>query len=102
MAIFMVTIISLPSIIKIKHALTEHQSFVCKEKGKLHIHEVELDCKFDNFSITTQIFPENQEINIPTLEGKTDKIENFYDFLSKYQKLHFSRRGPPNWSQVQG
>lgn len=100
MALLLVVFISLPAIIKIKHALTEHQSFVCKEKGKSHIHEVELDCRFDDFSITTQIFPGNQEVCIPTLNQKTEKIENLYDFLNKYQKLHFSRRGPPNWFKV--
>ena len=96
MAIILVAIISLPSIIKIKHALTEHQSFVCKEKGTLHFHEVELDCKFDDFSITTQIFPGTPIIDILTWEPENEKIENFYDFLNKYQKLHFSRRGPPS------
>lgn len=96
LAIILVAIISLPSIIKIKHALTEHQSFVCKEQGKLHIHEVESDCKFDDFNITTQIFPGNQEIHLLTWDPETGKIENFYDFLNKYQKLHFSRRGPPS------
>lgn len=100
MAIILVAIISLPSIIKIKHALTEHQSFVCKEKGKLHLHEVELDCKFDDFSFTTQIVAGNQEIDMPTLNLETEKIKNFYDFLSKYQKLHFSRRGPPSEFKV--
>jgi hypothetical protein len=100
MALILVAIISLPSILKIKHALTEHQSFVCKEKGKFHIHEVELDCRFDDFSITTQIFPENQEVHILTLVWETEKIENLYNFLNKYQKLHFSRRGPPNRFKV--
>mgnify|MGYP000885105588 CR=1 FL=1 len=95
MAIILVVFISLPSILKIKHAVTEHQTFVCKDKGKLHFHEVELDCKFDDFSIITQIFPGISPINIPTWKQKSEKIENFYCFLNKYQKLHFSRRGPP-------
>ena len=100
MAIILVATISLPSIIKIEHALTEHQSLICKEKGKLHFHEVELDCKFDDFSITTQTFPTNTEFTILFSDLGTKKIENFYTFLSKYQKLHFSRRGPPSRFKV--
>src|SRR5690554_1939090 len=96
MAIILVAFISLPSILKIKHAITEHQTFVCKEKGKLHIHEVESDCEFYKYHITTHLFPGNLEDAILTRSLKTEKINNFYDFLNKYQKQHFSRRGPPS------
>ncbi|MDL5511805.1 hypothetical protein QSE00_08280 [Arenibacter sp. M-2] len=95
-AVLLVGLITLPSILKLKHAIFEHHTFVCKEKGKLHIHEVELDCDYHKFNLTHLYTLTQQEFATFTIVPKTEKIINFYNFLSKYQKLHFSRRGPPS------
>jgi hypothetical protein len=92
----MVVFFALPASSKIKHAVFEHHNFVCKEKGKLHVHEVELECEFDKFNISQFIFLEYLGFNDTGWTIKTGKIFNFYQFLSKYQKLHFSLRGPPS------
>ncbi|MCM4166205.1 hypothetical protein KCTC52924_03127 [Arenibacter antarcticus] len=91
----MLAFFALPASFKIVHAVFEHHNFVCKEKGKLHIHEVELECEFDKFNISHFIFPEYLGVNDTNWTIKTVKILNFYQFLSKYQKLHFFLRGPP-------
>lgn len=94
-AVLLVGLITLPSILKLKHAIFEHHTFVCVEKGKLHIHEVELDCDYHKFSLTHYYTLGQQEFATFTTLPRTEKIINLYNFLSKYQILHFSRRGPP-------
>ncbi|MBC8768911.1 hypothetical protein H4O18_12990 [Arenibacter sp. BSSL-BM3] len=95
-AALLVGLILLPSVIKLNHAIFEHHTFICKEKGKLHIHEVELDCDYHKFNITPYYTYLQQEFRTFSEIPKSKKIVNFYNFLSKYQKLHFSRRGPPS------
>ncbi|MCM4163096.1 MULTISPECIES: hypothetical protein [unclassified Arenibacter] len=94
-AVLLVGLITLPSVLKLKHAIFEHHTFVCKEKGKLHIHEVELDCDYHKFNLTHYYTHFQQEIATFTVITRSAKIIDFYSFLSKHQKLHFSRRGPP-------
>jgi hypothetical protein len=95
LAALLIGLITLPAILKLKHAIFEHHTFVCKEKGKLHIHEVELDCDYHKFNLTHYYTHLQQEFATFSTIVKSKKIINFYNFLSKYQKLHFSRRGPP-------
>ncbi|GGW25860.1 hypothetical protein GCM10007383_08440 [Arenibacter certesii] len=92
----MVVLFALPGSIKAKHAMLEHHTFVCKEKGKLHVHEVELECEFHKYNISHFIFPEFKGLDNPIWKTKAMKIADYYQFLSKYQKLHFSLRGPPS------
>ncbi|WP_085497904.1 hypothetical protein [Arenibacter troitsensis] len=94
-AVLLVGLIALPSVLKLKHAVFEHHTFVCKEKGKLHIHEVELDCDYHKFNLTHYYTHSQQEFTTFTVKAKSEKITDHYIFLSKYQQLHFSRRGPP-------
>lgn len=97
----MVAIFALPSTLKINHALFEHNNFVCKNNGELHVHEVEMECEFHKYNISHFIFHEDTGLDNYNWTIKTVKIFNFYRFLSKYQQLHFSKRGPPSlaWSR---
>ncbi|VAW17293.1 FIG00652378: hypothetical protein [hydrothermal vent metagenome] len=84
-----------PSVVKLSHALFEHQDVHCYEIGPLHIHKVELDCDFQKFSLSPQQYPiyfQTQNFIVPAV--KVDAIGH-YSFLSNYQKLHFALRGPP-------
>ncbi len=93
--ILFVTSLLAPSAVKISHAFTDHEELVCHSFGKLHIHKVELDCDFQKYKVTVQFQP--PFIEVPTFSFLTvkKKYKNQYSFLSKYQKLHFSLRGPP-------
>jgi len=94
-AALLVGLITLPSILKLEHSISEHPTFICKEKSKLHIHEVELDCDYHKFNITTFYSHLPQEFNTFSAALKSKKDINWYTFFSKYQNLNFSRRGPP-------
>ena len=94
----MVAFLFTPSIIKITHALFEHELKECKAVGQLHIHEVELDCDFHDFNLSPQLHSSLVEVPRPLTIHIPNKITSQYTFLSKYQKLHFALRGPPQAS----
>lgn len=96
--LLLVAFLFAPSIVKITHALIEHEHLECNAFGQLHIHEVEFDCDFQDFNLSPQIRTLLLEIPIPTVVFKSNTNNSFYSFLSKYQKLHFALRGPPSAS----
>ena len=87
-----------PSVVKIAHAIFEHDHNECTAIGELHMHEVELDCDFHDFNISPQFHSIVNEILIPRVSVMSTKIISFYTYLSKFQKLHFALRGPPTAS----
>lgn len=97
-AIILIAGIFTPYAIKIVHGIYEHKEFKCASHGELHIHEVEFDCDFQKYKLTTQFYPVfYEDIDSPKLEAR--KLDdNHYAFLSKYQQLHFNLRGPPSIS----
>ena len=80
------------------HALVEHEHLECKAIGQLHIHEVELDCDFQDFNLSPQFNSTLVQVPRPLIIQISNKIVSQYTFLSKYQKLHFALRGPPQAS----
>ncbi len=94
-SLLMVVFILSPSLVKFSHALNGHIHFECKSNGQLHVHEVELDCDFQKFNVSAELYPTITKA--PQL-FKIPKYKNHfsnYTFLNKYQKLHFALRGPP-------
>jgi hypothetical protein len=94
LVVFLIT----PSIVKITHALNDHRHVECKAFGQLHIHEVELDCDFQDFNVLPQFHSTLVEVPKPLIIHIPNNITSQYTFLSKYQKLHFALRGPPSAS----
>ncbi len=97
-SLLLVVFAIIPSIVKIAHALTDHKGLECKVYGQLHIHEVELDCDFQDFNLSPQFHSSLIEVPRPLIIDISNKITSQYTFLSKYQKLHFALRGPPSAS----
>lgn len=84
-----------PSAVRFAHIFEHHQHIVCIGDDSTHIHKVDLDCEF-------QKFPQNKKITFASLINNLfsekeypPQINSQYVFLSKYQQLHFSLRGPP-------
>ena len=96
--LLLVAFLVTPSIVKMAHAIIEHEHLECKALGELHIHEVELDCDFQDFNLSPQIHSTLVEVPRPLIIHISNKIASQYTFLSKYQKLHFALRGPPSAS----
>lgn len=95
LSLLLVAAILSPTIVKLSHALYEHEEQVCNEIGSVHVHEVEIDCDFQKFQLSPQHYPVFTEaIKVYPNFIKENDV-NYYSFLSKYQKLHFALRGPP-------
>ncbi|OUS00909.1 hypothetical protein A9Q86_09165 [Flavobacteriales bacterium 33_180_T64] len=88
-------VLILPSVVKFSHVFSHHEHEVCFGENQTHLHEVDLDCEFFKFKIQTQntFLKPNYELLSTNNNHKT--TPSYYTFLSDYQRLHFSLRGPP-------
>ena len=95
--ITLVLVLSLfvPTVVKFNHVFVHHTHKVCLDDTTTHIHKVDLDCEFHKFQLN-QNFTFNQTyLQLFSPQEKDIEIVSQYNFLSKYQRLHFSLRGPP-------
>ena len=92
--LLLVTIV-LPSVIKFVHIFEDHKHEVCTNQSDTHFHEVEIDCEFYKFNLNTIIsfISSSSEIIIPEVNYKITTSQ--YLFVSDFQRLPFSLRGPP-------
>ena len=93
--ITLVMALIVPSFVKFAHAFENHKHEICTKPQKTHFHEFDLDCEFYKFKISPQIaitFNYNQNLDILEV---TKTIISQYQFVSDYQRLSFSLRGPP-------
>lgn len=85
----------LPSAVKFMHVFENHQHEVCYGEAEAHFHTLDIDCEFYNFKNNIPFtLPKNTPSSIAYLDIKCT-ITTYYSFLSDYQRLHFTLRGPP-------
>lgn len=85
----------LPSAVKFMHIFEHHQHEVCYGEADKHFHTLDVDCEFYKFKINIPFtIPKNGTALIIYPETVTFNIIE-YSFLSEFQNLHFTRRGPP-------
>lgn len=96
--LILVVALALPTIVKLTHVFNHHNHDVCNDYSQTHVHNLDVDCSFYNFKITNHFTCtiENYELYIPVEINPI--IASQYQFLSDYQRLHFSLRGPPIYS----
>ena len=85
----------LPSAVKFMHIFETHRHEVCLGETDTHIHTLDVDCQFYKFKLNIPFtIPENitDFVMYPEIN---DLTASYYSFLSPYQTLHFSLRGPP-------
>lgn len=93
--ITLVITLLVPSFVKLAHAFEDHKHEICITPQKEHFHEFDIDCEFYKFKTSPQIaisFDYFENLDIKTT---TAKIISQYQFISDYQRLSFSLRGPP-------
>ncbi|MDG5491927.1 hypothetical protein [Psychroserpens sp. SPM9] len=88
-------VLLVPSVVKFSHALSNHEHEVCFDKDQTHFHKIDLDCEFYKFKLQTQTTKVIVDYDIYAIEANHKTINHYYSFLSNYQRLHFSLRGPP-------
>lgn len=95
LTLLLVLVFLLPSAVKAMHIFEKHQHEVCLGESDTHFHTLDVDCEFYKFKINIPFTtPENSAVIIyfPQITSRTP---THYAFLSDYQSLHFSLRGPP-------
>ena len=86
----------IPLFVKSYHLVEDHKHEVCKTPFTKHFHEFEIDCEFYDFTLNTHFFSSLASIEIPEVDEIYKSIFSKYHFISDYQQLHFSLRGPPS------
>ncbi|MFD2550943.1 hypothetical protein ACFSQP_03845 [Bizionia sediminis] len=95
LAILLVLAVLLPAAVKFGHIFENHAHEVCTNKSSTHLHEIDLDCEFYKFNLANQFFQEAAEFLVLHFEENHKIASSHYAFLSPFQQLHFSLRGPP-------
>ena len=84
-----------PLFVKLNHLFEDHKHEVCKTPYKNHFHSLELDCDYYDFRLNTNFYQSISSIEIYQDRTIDKAITSKYHFVSDYQQLHFSLRGPP-------
>jgi hypothetical protein len=84
-----------PSFVKFSHVFEEHVHEDCNNPQKIHFHEFDLDCEFYKFKLNKKLILVSNEFQFLNVIENHRPNSSQYQFLSDYQFLHFSLRGPP-------
>ncbi len=91
----LVAALLLPASVKMAHIFQHHKHEACNGDSTTHLHKVDLECDFQKFQIHNHFTFSDSHFQLFSLTKTSEKHLSFYQFLSKYQRLHFSLRGPP-------
>lgn len=94
-AILLVFAVLLPAAVKMGHIFEDHPHEVCTNKSTTHLHTLDLECEFYKFKLANQFFQTPENFYVLDFEENHKISTSQYVFLSPFQELHFSLRGPP-------
>lgn len=94
-AVLLLVAFILPSAVKFTHAFNHHQHEICLGDATTHLHKYDADCNFYKFQVNKNFTLSNFEAGFFIEKEINAQITKPYAFLSDYQQLHFSLRGPP-------
>ncbi|WP_418509968.1 hypothetical protein [Corallibacter sp.] len=101
LAICLAMTILVPSAIKLLHTFEHHSHDVVQcldNKSDAHLHEFHFDCDFYKFQLSNLFTISSPAYDFIKISYRKKITNTQYDFLSDYQRLHFSLRGPPHYS----
>lgn len=85
----------MPIGVKLMHIFDHHQHEVCNGEFQTHLHKADIECSFQKFKINSAYtIPYFEYVFLP-IQNNHQIYSDAYAFLSDYQQLHFSLRGPP-------
>lgn len=93
--LFLVLTLLLPSTVKFMHIFEHHKHEICYGESDAHFHTLDIDCEFYMFKLNVPFTIPEQITHIIAFIEIKQFITTHYSFLSDYQRLHFSLRGPP-------
>ncbi|MFC4721957.1 hypothetical protein ACFO5O_06475 [Geojedonia litorea] len=94
-ALLLVLALTAPTVVKFGHIFEHHKHEVCHGELQSHIHTFDIDCNFYKFKLKNTFTFVNVNFEIPEFPVVNQIIYSQYSFLSQFQRLHFSLRGPP-------
>ncbi len=90
----MSVLVFMPAVVQLVHTFEKHEHGICISKDDQHFHQKDPECVLchlqgETFAIIT-------EEDFPVFNNKEQLlVSTQYNFLSNYQQLSFSLRGPP-------
>ena len=85
-----------PTLVKFSHVFEVHNIHkVCENPQKTHFHKLNLDCEFCKFKLNAQWFFAPKSFQFINKQEHYKVTSLNYSYLSNYQPLSFSLRGPP-------
>ncbi|MDN3667093.1 hypothetical protein ACFFU1_07355 [Algibacter miyuki] len=84
-----------PSVEKFAHIFAHHQHTVCEGGSSTHIHKVDYNCEFHKFHLNKNFSFSNFTFNVFIEKDILLEIVSQYNFISEFQRLQVSLRGPP-------
>ncbi|MEE9363737.1 MAG: hypothetical protein V3U92_14145 [Cellulophaga sp.] len=97
-ALLVLTTIMLPSVIRIDHALFEHETLECDLKGDTHFHVPEVDCDFHDYQLSSVYFFQKFKGEAPAFLIDNKIGDNKYVSGHTLHISYFPLRGPPQYS----
>ncbi|MFD0835774.1 hypothetical protein ACFQ0I_08375 [Mariniflexile aquimaris] len=85
----------LPYGAKFAHMFAHHKHDICYGKKTTHLHELNTDCDFYKFKISNPFTITFFNFELIPSEEPSLEIVSQYQFLSKFQRLQTTLRGPP-------
>lgn len=95
LAITLVFAVAIPTVVKFAHIFEDHKHEVCTGEKETHIHEIDLDCEFYKFNLNHAFSINFDSYVFLSVEENFKISSSQYQFISDYQRLPFSLRGPP-------
>lgn len=86
----------LPSAVKFLHIFEQHQHEICLGESDAHFHTQDVDCEFYKFKLNNPFTVPHYNVVVLAFSEIESTIPTHYAFLSEFQRLHFSLRGPPS------
>jgi hypothetical protein len=94
-AIFLFSLLLLPSFTAIHHAFTNHTSIVCDSDISTHCHESEFNCEFHDVVLNKHIYISLLSINGPNILYIKEMIPFYLEVNTNEKRPYFSLRAPP-------
>ncbi|MEL0650286.1 hypothetical protein V6246_02565 [Algibacter sp. TI.3.09] len=95
LTVLLALMLFVPAGVKMAHVFAHHHHKVCTDGGKLHIHQVDLDCEFHKFHINNNFSLPDYTFTLFTEKETPTELVSQYRFISEFQQLQASLRGPP-------
>lgn len=96
LVIILLAAIALPNVVKLAHVFEDHKHEVCINPSDYHFHEVEIDCEFYKFKVSSSFTFTPSDLELLLIENNHKTYFSYYNYLNSHQQLSSYSRGPPN------